>query len=89
MQLTIDIGYDQVFQLVRQLSPRERERLAKEIVPAEQKPKRSREEWKRILANAPTLSPDNAQKLEESMKKFRKEFNDAIERRRFGHFGPD
>jgi hypothetical protein len=89
MQLTIDIGYDQVFQLVRQLSPKERERLAKEIVPAEQKTKCSREEWKQILASAPTLSPENAQEMEKSMKNFRKEFNDAIESRRFRHFGPD
>jgi hypothetical protein len=35
MQATIDIGYDQVFQLAWQLSPRDRERLAKEIVSAE------------------------------------------------------
>jgi len=27
MQMTIDVGYDQVFQLVRQLSPKEKTRL--------------------------------------------------------------
>ena len=36
MQMTIDIGYDQVFQLAWQLPPRERTRLAKEIVSAEE-----------------------------------------------------
>ena len=35
MQATIDIEYDQVFQLAWQLSPRDRERLVKEIVSAE------------------------------------------------------
>ena len=34
-QATIDIGYDQVFQLAWQLSPKDRERLVKEIVSAE------------------------------------------------------
>jgi len=38
MQATIDIGYDQVFQLAWQLSPRDRERLVKEIVSAEPEP---------------------------------------------------
>ena len=36
MQLTIDIGYDQLFELVRQLPMRERERLVKEVVTPEQ-----------------------------------------------------
>jgi uncharacterized membrane protein YheB (UPF0754 family) len=49
MQLTIDIGYDQVFQLVRQLSPRERERLAKEIVPAKSEPFLSDDEQRQDL----------------------------------------
>ena len=38
MSSTIAIGYDQVFQLVRQLSPRDRERLAKEMVSDGQEP---------------------------------------------------
>ena len=38
MQVTIDIGYDQVFELVRQLSPEEQERLAKEIMSPEPEP---------------------------------------------------
>jgi len=142
MQTTIDIGYDQVFQLARQLSPRERTRLAQEIVPVEREPalsdteplqdlivlergdgysivqvpfpdteegrirkkeqerlqkevrathseifgqpKCSRAEWLQILSNAPTLTPEGAQELDESMKNFRKDFNDAIERRRLG-----
>jgi len=88
MQLTIDIGYDQVSQLVWQLPPRDREKLVKEIVPSRQL-KCSREEWKQILANAPTLNPQDAQELEESMKNFRKDFNDAFERRRLGLVGSD
>ena len=88
MQLTIDIGYDQVFQLVRQLPPRERERLAEEIAPVKQKPKCSREEWEQILSSAPTLTSEEAQEWEESMKNFRKDFNDAFERR-LGLVGAD
>ena len=38
MQMTINVGYDQVYELVRQLPPRERKRLAKEIVSSEQEP---------------------------------------------------
>ena len=147
MQATIDIGYEQVFQLTWQLSPRDRERLAKEIVTAEPEPtpvdtesrpdlivleqgdgyrilqvpfpdteegrmrqkkqkqlqekhrrnypdvlghpKCSREEWKRILSSAPTLSSEESHELEESMKNFRKEFNDAFECRRLGLVGSD
>ena len=32
MQMTIDVGYDQVFQLVRQLSPKEKVWLVREGV---------------------------------------------------------
>ena len=147
MQATIDIEYDQVFQMAWQLSPRDRERLAKEIVSAEPEtipadteprqdlivleqhegfrilqvpfpdteegrirqkeqkqlqkqyrkkhpdvighPKCSREEWKQILSIAPTLTSEESQELEESMKNFRKEFNDAFECRRLGLIGSD
>jgi len=95
MQLTIDIGYDQVFQLVRQLSPNDRRRLAKKIVSEDNlsetfgRPKCSREKWKQILASTPTLSPEDSQELEVSLKNFRKDFNDAFERRRLGLVGSD
>ena len=36
MQLTIDIGYDQLFELVRQLPAREKERFVKEVATSEQ-----------------------------------------------------
>ncbi|MCL2711379.1 MAG: hypothetical protein FWE95_10915 [Planctomycetaceae bacterium] len=142
MQMTIDVGYDQVYQLARQLPPRERRRLAKKIAPRKRKPapaddeprqdlivlerrnglvvyqvpfpdteegrirqeeqkelqrefrenhpeffgqpKCSREEWQQILLSAPTLTPGDAQEFEESMKNFRKDFNNAFERRRLG-----
>ena len=38
MQMTIDVGYDQVFQLARQLPPRDRKRLASKIAPKKRKP---------------------------------------------------
>ena len=40
MQVTIDFGYDQIFELVRQLSPVEQERLQKELELAKQAEKR-------------------------------------------------
>ena len=95
MQLTIDIGYDQVFQLVRQLPPNDRKRLAKEIgsenkrLDTIEQPKCSREKWKQILENAPTLNPEDAQEWEASMQNFRKDFNNACERRRLGLVGSD
>jgi len=104
MQLTTDIGYDQLFELVRQLPAREKERFIREMAKPEQgttqgdwqqrsavlgHPKCSREEWQQILANAPTLSPEDAHALEESMNNFRKEFNNAFERRSLGLVGTD
>jgi len=104
MQLTIDIGYDQLFELVRQLPAREKERFAREMAMPEQDtpqvdwqprsavlghPKCSREEWRQILANTPTLNPEDAHALEESVKNFRREFNNAFERRRLGLVGTD
>jgi len=152
MQRTNHIGYDQVLQLVWQLSPKERRRLAKEIVFTEQAPspsereplgatprqdltvlerrngfallqvpfsdteegrirqkeqeqlqkgyrekhpdvlghpKYSRETWKQILSGTPTLTSEETRDLEESMKNFRKELNDALEYRRLGHVGSD
>ena len=104
MQLTIDIGYDQLFELVRQLPAREKERFVREMAMPEQDtpqvdwqqrsavlghPKCSREDWQQILANVPTLSSEDAQKLEDAMNNFRKEFNDEIERRSLGLVGTD
>ena len=103
MQLTIDIGYDQLFELVKQLPAREKERFVREMAKPEQDtqvdwqqhsavlghPKCSREEWQQILANVPTLSPEDAQKLEDAMNNFRKDFNNEIERRSLGFVGTD
>ena len=152
MQATIDIGYEQVFQLAWQLSPRDRERLAKEIVsaepetvPADTEPrpdlivleqgdgyrilqvpyadteegrmrqketeelqKQHREEHPELfvqpskeeiekrrqtlnkwMTECPSATPEEIQKLEKSIKNFRKEFNDAIESRRLGLIGSD
>jgi len=147
MQMTIDVGYEQVVQLFWQLPPRERTRFVREVVPTESepvlsedeprpdlivlergdgysivqvpfpdtkegrirqkaqeqlqrkyrethpailgRPKCSREKWKQILANAPTLTPEEVQEWEESMKNFRKEFNDDLERRCLRLVGSD
>jgi len=88
MQLTIDIGYEQLFELVRQLPPREKERFVRDMVKPEQK-KCSREKWHQILSTVPTLDSEEVQNLEESMDNFRKEFNSAFERRCLGLVGTD
>ena len=145
MQLTVNIGYDQLFELVRQLPPREKERFVKDITSSERnvsqsesesrpdlivlergegyrivqvpfpdteegrmrekelkrlqnevrqrrsdisaQPERSREEWQQILSKMPTLDAEDVQGLEESMNNFRKEFNNAFERRCPGFVG--
>ena len=152
MQAIIDIGYDKVFQLAWQLSPRDRERLAKEIMSAEpetipsgtepppelvvlergdgyailqvpyadteegrmcqketeefqkkykenhperfeplskEEIEKRRQTLKKWMTECPSATPEEIQKLEKSIKNFRKEFNDAIENRRLGLVGSD
>jgi hypothetical protein len=73
MQLTIDIGYDQVFQLVRQLSPKERERLFHEngfsITPSKQAvPEVFDEEYYDFLMKFPVVSEEEIEQIYEAKK---------------------
>jgi hypothetical protein len=70
MQLTIDIGYDQVFQLVRQLTPRERERLTKDIAFVE--PEIPDKEYYEFLMNFPVVSEEEIEHILEAKKEIDK-----------------
>jgi hypothetical protein len=63
MQLTIDLGYDQIFQLVRQLSPSDKERLFHEssdfATPMKiPEPEMSDEEYYEFAMNFPVISEE-------------------------------
>ena len=63
MQMTIDVGYDQVFQLVRQLSPKDKVRLVREGVLSNafsdvSEPEMSDEEYYEFAMNFPVISEE-------------------------------
>jgi len=73
MQMTIDIGYDQVFQLVRQLSPKEKIRLFRESAcpttyPAVSEPEVPDEEYYKFLMNFPVVSEEEIELILEAKK---------------------
>ena len=73
MQLTINIGYDQVFELVRQLPPRERKRLflESEFTPANRQtpePVAFDEEYYKFLMNFPVVSEEEIEHILEAQK---------------------
>ena len=73
MQMTIDIGYDQVFQLVRQLSPTEKTRLFRESAcattyPAISEPEVPDEEYYEFLMNFPVVSEEEIERILEAKK---------------------
>lgn len=73
MQITIDFGYDQVFELVRQLSPEEREKLVHDIQETDSEPdkaerKMTKEEYHEFLMNFPVISEEEIQLMEEAKK---------------------
>ena len=73
MQLTINIGYDQVFELVRQLPPRERKRLFLEseftaVVRQTPEPAAFDEEYYAFLANFPVVSEEEIERILEVQK---------------------
>jgi hypothetical protein len=73
MQITIDIGYDQVFQLVRQLSPREQVRLFHDSVssivhPSGSEPEISDEAYYEFLVNFPVVSEGEISQILEAKK---------------------
>ena len=74
MQLTIDIGYDQLFEMVRQLPPWEKERLFQENqfstatpIPHAQEIEQRRQEALRLAMECPVAAPEE---IEEYRKHF-------------------
>ena len=73
MQMTIDVGYDQVVQLFRQLPPKEKERLFRESecpimcshVPEPEVPD---EEYYKFLMNFPVVSEEEIERILEAKK---------------------
>jgi len=76
MQLTIDIGYDQVFQLVRQLPPREKTRLHESVFsamsPTTPEPVIPDDEYYEFLMNFPVVSEEEIEQILEAKKEVNK-----------------
>jgi len=73
MQMTIDVGYDQVLQLFRQLSPRDRTRLVRENAlptthPNVSEPEIPDEEYYEFLMNFPVVSEEEIEQILEAKK---------------------
>ena len=73
MQATINIEYDQVFELVRQLPPRERKRLFLEsefstVIPTLPETEISDEEYYEFLMNFPVVSEEEIEQILEAKK---------------------
>lgn len=73
MRITIDFGYDQVFELARQLSPEEREKLVHDLQETDSEPdkterKMTKEEYYEFLMNFPVISEEEIQLMEEAKK---------------------
>ena len=68
MQMTIDVGYEQVLQLFRQLPPREKTRLFREsalptMYPHSPKPEIPDEEYYEFLMNFPVVSEEELERI--------------------------
>jgi len=75
MQLTINIGYDQIYELVRQLPATEKIRLVQEGVfatafpfPKSPEPELSDEEYYEFLMNFPVVSDEEIERILEAKK---------------------
>ena len=83
MQLTIDIGYDQLFELVRQLPAREKERLFQEsqcqesqsstVIPklSAEEIEQRRQEALRLALECPIATPEEIEAYNEFRSRFR------------------
>ena len=78
MQLTIDIEYDQLFELVRQLPPKEKKRLFQEDQFSTATPKlptqeieQNRQEALRLALKCPVATPEEIEEYNEFRRQFR------------------
>lgn len=96
MSTTNDFGYDYVFELAKQLSPEERDRLIRELekgrkktgelapghsTPTKEEMEEKRQKLIRLSLECPVATEEEIREIEENMKNFRKEFNESFERR--------
>lgn len=82
MQITPDFGYDQIFELVRQLSPEEKERLQQELKLAEQaetRPEMTKGEYQKFLMECPVMTEEEIEEMERNIREFRNGFNRRID----------
>ena len=72
MQMTLDIGYDQIYELVRQLPPREKIRLHESIFsspfPGSAEPEIPDKEYYEFLMNFPVVSEEEVEQILEAKK---------------------
>ena len=72
MQMTINIGYDQVYELVRQLPPKEKIRLHESIFstpfPSRSESDVSDDEYYEFLMNFPVVSEEEIEQILEAKK---------------------
>ena len=71
MQLTINIGYDQIYELVRQLPPKEKMRLHESIFspfPSVSEPNVPDDEYYEFLMNFPVVSEEEIEQILEAKK---------------------
>jgi len=69
MELTLELGYEQILELVKQLPPVQQVQLKKDI--EQITPKTSLTDWQKLLLNGPVM----ADKGFEEAKKTRKQLN--------------
>ena len=92
MQMTINIDYDQLSQLVRQLPPADRERLFSEngdSAPSDTTPGKPRrkplppakildDEYYEMLMNLPVISDEEVERMQEAREEINKCFQRAV-----------
>ena len=74
MQITIDFGYDQVFELARQLSPEEREKLVHDLRETDSEPgnvEKNREKARRLALECPVATEEEIEMQNEFRRMFR------------------
>ncbi len=69
MELTLELGYEQIWELVKQLPPVQQVQLKKDI--EQITPKTSLTDWQKLLLNGPVMTDEGF----EEVKKTRRQLN--------------
>ncbi len=83
MQLTVNLGYDQVFDLAHQLTPEEQKRLAQSLLTFDAETEKNthemtQEEYYEFLMNFPVISEEEIQLMLEAKKEVDKIRQEAL-----------